>query len=104
MIILYLFLLVAGVCLFGLSYFAQFRLARVMKQRYPQHWKIIAEPDAGKASGMRTWMRMQHAFRSPAMRALGDPVIDRWLRVWRYSPWLGWVFWLAALAMRLLLT
>lgn len=104
MIVLYLILLIAGVCLFALSYVAQFRLAQVMKQRYPQHWKIIAEPDAGKASGWRTWVRMQHAFRSPAMPALADPVIDRWLRVWRYSPWLGWVFWLGALAMRLFLS
>jgi hypothetical protein len=104
MIILYLVLLVAGVCLFALSYFAQFRLAQVMKQRYPQHWQIIAEPDAGKASILRTWIRMQHAFRSPAMPALGDALIDRWLRIWRYSPWLGWICWLAALGMRLLLS
>lgn len=101
MIVLYLILLIAGVGLFLLSYFAQFKLAQVMKQRYPQHWKIIAEPESGTASVLRTWMRMQHAFRSPAMPALADPQIDRWLRIWRYSPWAGWLFWLGALAMRL---
>jgi len=45
MIILYLTLLVAGVIAFALSYVAQFRLARLMRERYPQHWKIIAEPE-----------------------------------------------------------
>lgn len=103
MIILYLALLVAGVIAFILSYVAQFRLASLMRQRYPQHWKIIAEPETGKASGLRTWARMQHALRSPAMAVLDDSAINRWLRVWRYSPWFGWVGWLAALGMRLLL-
>jgi hypothetical protein len=103
MIILYLLLLVGGVIAFALSYVAQFRLANLMRQRYPQHWKIIAEPESGKVSGFRTWARMQHALRSPAMAALDDSSIDNWLRLWRYSPWIGWLCWLAALAMRLLL-
>jgi hypothetical protein len=102
MIILYLALLVAGIGLFLLSYVAQFRLATLMRTRYPQHWKIVAEPEHGKASALRTWVRMQHVLRSPALPALGDATIDSWQRVWRYSPWLGWVCWLAALAMRLL--
>jgi hypothetical protein len=102
MIILYLALLVGGVGLFVLSYVAQFRLAALMRQRYPQHWKIIAEPEHGPASAFRTWIRMQHALRSPALPALGDATINNWQRVWRYSPWLGWLCWLAALAMRLL--
>ena len=41
--------------------------------------------------------------RSPALPALDDTAINRWQRVWRYSPWLGWLCWLGALAMRLLL-
>ena len=102
MIILYLALLVAGIGLFLLSYVAQFRLATLMRTRYPQHWKIVPEPEHGKASALRTWVRMQHVLRSPALPALGDATIDSWQRVWRYSPWLGWVCWLAALAMRLL--
>ena len=102
MIILYLALLVAGIGLFLLSYVAQFRLATLMRTRYPQHWKIVAEPEHGKASALRTWVRMQHVLRSPALPALGDATIDSGQRVWRYSPWLGWVCWLAALAMRLL--
>jgi len=102
MIIPYLALLVAGIGLFLLSYVAQFRLATLMRTRYPQHWKIVAEPEHCKASALRTWVRMQHVLRSPALPALGDATIDSWQRVWRYSPWLGWVCWLAALAMRLL--
>jgi hypothetical protein len=102
MIILYLALLVAGIGLFLLSYVAQFRLATLMRTRYPQHWKIVAEPEQGKPSAVRTWVRMQHVLRSPALPALGDATIDSWQRVWRYSPWLGWICWLAALAMRLL--
>jgi hypothetical protein len=103
MIILYLLLLIAGVVAFVLSYVAQFRLATLMRQRYPQHWKIIAEPESGKPSRFRTWVRMQHAMRSPAMAVLDDSTIDNWLRIWRYSPWIGWLCWLAALAMRFLL-
>lgn len=103
MITLYLALLATGIGLFVLSYVAQFRLATLLRQRYPQHWKIIAEPEQGKATAFRIWIRMQHALRSPALPALGDMAINRWQRVWRYSPWLGWVCWLAALAMRLLL-
>jgi hypothetical protein len=103
MIILYLTLLLGGVGLFVLSYAAQFRLAVLLRKRYPQHWQVIAEPEQGKTSGIRTWIRMQHALRSPALPALGDATINRWRRIWLYSPWLGWLCWLAALAMRLLL-
>jgi hypothetical protein len=52
---------------------------------------------------MRTWMRMQYALRSPALPALEDASVNRWRAIWRYSPWLGWLCWLGALAMRLLL-
>jgi hypothetical protein len=103
MIILYLGLLIGGVGLLLLSYVAQFRLAALLRKRYPQHWQVIAEPEHGKTSTFRTWIRMQHVLRSPALPALGDAAIDRWRQVWRYSPWLGWLCWFAALAMRLLL-
>lgn len=103
MILLYLGLLVVGVGLFTLSYFAQYRVAAVLRQRYPQQWRIIAEPEVGRPSAIRTWIRLQHALRSPALPAMGDATIDRWQRIWRYSPWLGWLCWIAALAMRLLL-
>jgi hypothetical protein len=103
MIILYLALLAGGVALFVMSYVAQFRLAARLRTRYPEHWQVIAEPDHGKASAFRTWIRMQHVLRSPALPALGDATINAWRHAWRYGPWLGWLCWFAALAMRLLL-
>lgn len=103
MIALYLALLTAGIGLFVLSYVAQFRLASLLRRNHPQQWKIIAEPEDGKANRWRTWIRLQHALRSPALPALDDAAITGWRRIWLYSPWLGWLCWLAALAMRLLL-
>lgn len=103
MIILYLGLLFGGVGLFLLSYAAQFRLAALLRRNHPAQWRIIAEPEHGKASGWRTWLRMQQALRSPAVPAMGDAALTRWRRVWLYSPWLGWACWLVALGMRLLL-
>jgi hypothetical protein len=103
MIVLYLALLVGGVGLFVVSYIAQFRLATLLRKRYPQHWQVIAEPEHGKTSAFRTWIRMQHVLRSPVLPALGDVTINRWRHAWRYGPWLGWLCWFAALAMRLLL-
>ncbi|MEO6800669.1 MAG: hypothetical protein ABI178_12095 [Rhodanobacter sp.] len=103
MIVAYLALLVIGVGLFAMSYVAQFRLATLLRKRYPQHWQVIAEADQRKPSKWRRWIRMQHVLRSPALPALGDTAINRWRNMWRYGPWLGWLCWLGALAMRLLL-
>jgi hypothetical protein len=103
MVILYLVLLVGGVCLFMLSYIAQFRIAACLRREHPQQWRIIAEPETGKASAWRTWIRLQHALRSAALTALDDSRIDRWQRIWRVAPWLGWLCWFGAVAMRLLL-
>jgi hypothetical protein len=101
-IVLYLVLLVVGVGLFLLSFAAQFRLAALLRKRYPQHWQVIADADRDKPSRWRRWVRMQHVLRSPALPALGDPAINRWRTLWRYGPWVGWLCWLGALAMRLL--
>lgn len=100
-IVLYLSLLVAGVSLFALSFVAQYRLAALLRQRYPQHWQIIAAADHARPSAWRRWARMQQVLRSPALPALGDRAIDRWRNLWRLSPWLGWLCWLGALATRL---
>lgn len=77
-IAIYLALLFGGVGLLVLSYVAQFRLANLLRQRYPQQWKIVAEPEHGRPSPWRTWVRLQHVLRSPALPALGDQAIDRW--------------------------
>ena len=101
MIILYLALLASGVGLFVLSYVAPFRVAARLRTQYPQHWQVIVASEHGKVSGFRTWILMQQVLRSPALPALRDATVDRWRFVWRYSQWLGWLCWLAALAMRL---
>lgn len=101
MLAIYLGLLVAGVVLFVLSYVAPFRVATLMRQRHPQHWQVVTEGTHGKLGVLRTWMRMQYVLRSPALPLLDDRGIDRWRGIWRYSQWLGWLCWLAALAMRL---
>lgn len=102
MIALYLILLLAGVSLFVLSFVAQYRLAALLRERYPQHWQVIEEADRGKPSAWHRWARMQRVLRSPALPALRDPTINRWRNLWRSSPWLGWLCWLGALATRLL--
>ncbi|MEO7065836.1 MAG: hypothetical protein ABI114_02910 [Rhodanobacter sp.] len=99
---LYLGLLTAGITFFLLSYIAMYQLSRMLRRQYPQYWKIIAVPETDKPSRLRTWMRLQHALRSPALLALGDVPLTRWRSVWRYSPWLGWLCWFAAISMRLL--
>jgi hypothetical protein len=101
MIVLYLALLASGVGLFVLSYVAPFRVAALLRGRYPQHWQVIAAATQGRLSGFRIWASMQQVLRSPALPALDDAAIDRWRLVWRYSQWLGWLCWLAALAMQL---
>ena len=101
MLAIYLGLLVAGVALFVLSYVAPFRVTALMRQRHPQHWQVVTEAADGKLGALRTWVRMQYVLRSPALSLLDDRDINRWRVVWRYSQWLGWLCWLAALAMRL---
>ena len=68
-IVLYLALLAAGVSLFALSFVAQYRLATLLRQRYPQHWQIIAAADQARPSAWRRWARMQQVLRSPALPA-----------------------------------
>lgn len=100
MIELYLSLLIIGVVFFLLHFLAQIRIARLLQQRHPQQWQIIAVPDSGKGSPLRTWMRLQLALRSPILPALEDNAITRWRQIWRYAPWLAWTCWFGALAVQ----
>jgi hypothetical protein len=100
---LYLALLLVGVICFVLYYLAQFRMARLLRERHPQQWKIIAEPEQGRPSRLRTWMRLQHVLRSTQPRLpelLRDAAITRWFRLWRVTPWLAWLCWFAAVFMQ----
>jgi hypothetical protein len=98
---LYLGLLFAGLALFVLSYVAPLRAAKLLRLRYPQHWQVVIESARGKVGVLQVWMRMQYVLRSPALAALDDRDILRWRAVWRYSQWIGWLCWLAALGLRL---
>ena len=101
MVMLYLSLLLVGVVFFLLHFFAQLRIARLLRERHPAQWKIIAETeDGGRPGPLRVWMRLQLALRSPILPALEDAAVTRWRRVWRYCPWGAWLCWFAALGMQ----
>ncbi|TCV97129.1 hypothetical protein EC912_101124 [Luteibacter rhizovicinus] len=100
MLILYILLLFAGIGAFLLSFVAQYRFASILRQRYPDQWKIIAVPDEGKPSGVRTWMRLQHVLRSEAPHLFEDAQLSAWQRRWRIAPRIGWICWFAAIAIR----
>lgn len=100
MIELYLTLLIAGVVSFLLHFWAQYRVASLLKRDHQHEWQIIAEPDGQPASAFRTWIRLQLALRSPALPIMGDKAVTLWRRVWRYCPWVAWTCWFGALAMQ----
>lgn len=97
---LYIGLLLVGISCFLLHYIALLQLARRLQRQHPQQWQIIAEADGVKTGLLRLWVRMLQVARSPALPAMEDAVIDRWLRLWRLSPWLAWACWFGALALQ----
>jgi hypothetical protein len=99
-IIFYLGLLFAGIACFVLNIVAQFRFAALMRTRYPEQWKIIAQPDEGRPSKLRTWTRLQHVLRSGAPALFQDRTLSAWHRCWRITPWIAWPCWFAALAVQ----
>ncbi|NII09240.1 hypothetical protein HBF24_00910 [Oleiagrimonas sp. C23AA] len=98
--VLYIVLLLAGAIGFGLHLYAQYRFARLMRTRYPKQWNIVAKPERGKPSGMRTWARLQHVLRSEAPMMFEDAELTRWHRMWRFAPLLAWPCWIGALALQ----
>jgi hypothetical protein len=97
---LYLLLLCVGVVSFLMHFLAQFRLAALLRRRYPKQWEIIAGTGADKAGPLRIWMRLQQVLRSPALALFDDIAITRWQRIWRYGPRLAWLCWFAAIALQ----
>ena len=78
-----------------------FRIAKRLREDYPQHWKVIVETSNGStARGPQLWLRMQSVLRSPAIAAIDDAAITRLWRTWRYSQWVAWMCWIAALALQ----
>ena len=99
---LYVLLLLAGVVCFVLHFLAQWRIAAIMRTQYPDQWRIVAEPDAGKRSALRTFGRFQHVLRSAAPALFDDKDMNRWLRVWRLAPRIAWACWILAIALQFL--
>lgn len=100
MVELYLSFLLAGVVCFVLHFFAQYRVAAVLRKQHPREWQIITDTEGHPTNPVRTWMRLQLALRSPVLPALEDRAITNWRRVWRFSLWLAWLCWFAALGVQ----
>lgn len=97
---LYVVLLVAGAVGFGLHLYAQWRFVRVLRTRYPDKWDIIAKPETGRTSGVRTWGRLQQVLRSDVPELFDDAQIIRWHKIWRYAPWVAWPCWIGVLVIQ----
>lgn len=102
MYVLYLVLLVAGLIGFVAHLYAQWRIAQLMRQHHPKQWDIVARPDAGARSRLRTWARFQQVLRADIPVLFDDPKMLAWYRCWRYAPWIAWPCWMGVLLLRFL--
>jgi hypothetical protein len=99
--VVYIGLLVIGLACFITHAVLPFRIAKHLRDDYPQHWKVIVDTGSAQAArGPQLWLRMQSVLRSPAIAAIDDAAITRLWRAWRYSQWLAWACWIGALAMQ----
>ena len=97
----YIGLLMIGLACFIMHAVLPLRIAKRLREDYPQHWKVIVDTGGARAAhGAQLWLRMQSVLRSPAIAAIDDAAITRLWRAWRYSQWLAWTCWVAALAMQ----
>jgi len=94
---LYLVLLVAGAAGFAAHLYAQWRFAAILRTRYPDKWRIIAQSEQGPVSRMRVWARLQRVLRTNVTELFEDAELLRWHRTWRFAPWVAWVCWIGAL-------
>ena len=101
MMVLYFGLLIAGLLGFVAHVYAQWRIARLMRQRYPRQWDIVARPEQGVRSRLRTWARFQQVLRADIPVLFDDPRLLAWYRCWRYAPWVAWPCWVGVLLLRL---
>lgn len=96
----YIVLLVAGLIGFAGHLVAQFRMARILRRRYPDQWDIVCAPKAEGRRKLKTYARMQRVLRSNVPELFNDTQLTQWHRWWRYGPWVAWPCWIGALAMR----
>jgi hypothetical protein len=96
----YVLLLLTGVVCFFLHFLAQWHIAGIMRRQYPEQWRIVAEPEAGKRSALRTFGRFQHVLRSAAPALFDNSKMNRWLRVWRLAPRIAWACWIVAVLLQ----
>ncbi len=100
--ILYILLLLAGLAGFLAHLVAQFRMAHILRTRYPEQWDIVSAADRRDRHRLRTWARLQRVLRSGIPEMFDDARLTRWHRCWRYAPWVAWPCWIGALALRAL--
>lgn len=101
--ILYLLLLIAGLAGFVLHLLAQYRVARILHQRYPDQWNIVAASGDRQHGKVRTYARLQRVLRSDIPEMFDDDQLTLWHRCWRYGPWLAWPCWIGALVLSMAL-
>lgn len=99
--ILYMLLLLLGLAGFAVHLIAQFRVAGILRQRYPQQWDIVSVAEEKHHHKLRTWGRLQRVLHSDIPEMFDDRQLTRWHQCWRYGPWIAWPCWLGALALRM---
>lgn len=96
----YVVLLVIGLIGFVTHLVAQFRVAGILRQRYPQQWDIVSATDRQSHRRLHTWARLQRVLRTNIPEMFKDRQLTLWHRCWRYAPWVAWTCWIGALALR----
>ncbi|HET7300342.1 MAG TPA: hypothetical protein VFJ01_06765 [Oleiagrimonas sp.] len=96
----YVVLLLLGLIGFTAHLVAQFRVARILRQRYPHQWDIVSATERTSHRRLHTWARLQRVLRTDIPEMFADRQLTLWHRCWRYAPWVAWSCWLGALALR----
>jgi hypothetical protein len=98
---IYVGLLLVGLIGFLAHLVAQFRVARILRRRYPKQWQIVSAADGKGRHRWHTWSRLQRVLRSGIPEMFDDRQLTRWHHCWRYAPWVAWPCWIGALALRM---
>ena len=98
--VLYVALLFVGMIAFVTHLVAQFRVAHILRKRYPQQWDIVSADDDQSHRRLHTWARLQRVLRTGIPEMFDDRQLTFWHQCWRYAPWVAWPCWIGALALR----